>query len=234
MHAKGVTCSNCHEPHSLKLRAAGNAVCTQCHAAEKFDAPTHTHHALTSMAAACTACHMPTTTYMQVDPRHDHSLRIPRPDLSEKFGLAQQPNACNGCHSKQTAAWAAAAVRKWTADKPLPGYQKFAATFHAASAGEPQAVPALQELAGDQSQAAIVRASAIARLSSASNASVLETLVRGLNDGDAQVRLASVNALATLPPDERRRYLTRMMSDPVLAVRTSAARPLAGLEFGRV
>ena len=165
---------------------------------------------------------------MQVDPRHDHSLRIPRPDLSEKFGLAVQPNACNGCHSKQTAAWAAAAVRGWTGGKPLPGFQTFAASFHAASNGEPQAVPALQEIASDQNQAAIVRASAVTRLSSIANASVLETLLRGLNDGDAQVRLASVNALATIPVDERRRYLVRMMSDMVLAVRTSAARALAG------
>lgn len=227
MHAKGVSCSNCHEPHSLKLRAVGNAVCTQCHAAEKFDAPTHTHHAATSPAAACTACHMPTTTYMQVDPRHDHSLRIPRPDLSEKFGLATQPNACNGCHNKQTAAWAVAAVRGWTS-KPLLGYQNFAATFHAAAAGEPQAVPALQAIADDKTLAAIVRASAIERLSSRLDAAVLETLLRGLNDSDAQVRLASVNALANLPTAERRRYLARMLGDAVRAVRTSAARALAG------
>ena len=228
MHAKGVICSNCHEPHSLKLRAAGNAVCTQCHAAEKFDATTHTHHATTSTAATCTACHMPTTTYMQVDPRHDHSLRIPRPDLSEKFGLAVQSNACNGCHSKQTAAWAAAAVRGWMGGKPLPGFQTFAASFHAAANGEPQAVSALQEIANDKNQAAIVRASAVSRLSSVANASVLETLLRGLNDNDAQVRLASVNALAVLPLEERRRYLARMLNDTVLAVRTSAARALAG------
>ena len=227
MHAKGVSCSNCHEPHSLKLRAVGNAVCTQCHAAEKFDAPTHTHHAATSPAAECTACHMPTTTYMQVDPRHDHSLRIPRPDLSEKFGLATQPNACNGCHYKQTAAWAVAAVRGWTS-KPLLGYQNFAATFHAAAAGEPQAVPALQAIADDKTLAAIVRASAIERLSSRLDAAVLETLLRGLNDSDAQVRLASVNALANLPTAERRRYLARMLGDAVRAVRTSAARALAG------
>ena len=32
-------CSNCHEPHSLKLRAQGNALCGQCHAADSFDTP---------------------------------------------------------------------------------------------------------------------------------------------------------------------------------------------------
>jgi predicted CXXCH cytochrome family protein len=31
MHAAGVICSNCHDPHSAKLRAEGNALCAQCH-----------------------------------------------------------------------------------------------------------------------------------------------------------------------------------------------------------
>ena len=38
---------------------------------------------------------MPTRDYMVVDPRHDHSMRIPRPDLSVAIGT---PNACNNCH----------------------------------------------------------------------------------------------------------------------------------------
>src|SRR6185436_5135828 len=32
MYRAGVTCSDCHEPHSLKLRADGNALCSRCHA----------------------------------------------------------------------------------------------------------------------------------------------------------------------------------------------------------
>ena len=101
MNAAGVTCSDCHDPHSLKLRAQGNAVCAQCHAAARFDTPAHTHHAAGSAGAACAACHMPTTTYMVVDPRHDHSMRIPRPDVSARLGM---PNACNNCHAKQNGA----------------------------------------------------------------------------------------------------------------------------------
>ena len=44
MHAAGVTCSDCHNPHSGALRHEGNATCTQCHASERFDAPAHHHH----------------------------------------------------------------------------------------------------------------------------------------------------------------------------------------------
>ncbi|MGH6629180.1 MAG: multiheme c-type cytochrome, partial [Burkholderiales bacterium] len=111
MHAKGVTCSDCHDPHSHKLRAPGNAVCTQCHLPTQYDARSHHHHAAGSKGAECAACHMPTTTYMVVDPRHDHSFRVPRPDLSVGLGT---PNACNQCHADKKPQWAAAAVQKWT------------------------------------------------------------------------------------------------------------------------
>ena len=49
----------------------------------------------------CMSCHMQTRTYMIVDPRHDHTFRIPRPDLSVKLGT---PNACNDCHARQVRA----------------------------------------------------------------------------------------------------------------------------------
>jgi hypothetical protein len=44
MHARGVTCSDCHDPHTQKLRAPGNAVCSQCHLPTKYEAAAHHHH----------------------------------------------------------------------------------------------------------------------------------------------------------------------------------------------
>ena len=102
MYARGVTCSDCHEPHGGKLRAPGNAVCTQCHAAATYDVAAHHHHGEGSPPSACVACHMPTRTYMVVDPRHDHGMRVPRPDLSIADGT---PNACNGCHADRDASF---------------------------------------------------------------------------------------------------------------------------------
>ncbi|HJZ04763.1 MAG TPA: multiheme c-type cytochrome, partial [Patescibacteria group bacterium] len=90
MYHEGVTCSDCHEPHSLKLRADGNGVCTQCHLNSKYDSTLHHFHKMGSVGTSCVECHMPVTTYMVIDPRHDHSIRIPRPDLSVKIGT---PNA---------------------------------------------------------------------------------------------------------------------------------------------
>lgn len=102
MYHKGIRCSDCHNPHSGRLKFEGNKVCTSCHQhpAGKYDTPAHHQHAANSSGAQCVNCHMPQTTYMAVDPRRDHSLRVPRPDLSVKLGT---PNACTGCHLRDAA-----------------------------------------------------------------------------------------------------------------------------------
>ena len=110
MHAASVTCSDCHDPHSLKLRAEGNALCAQCHLPERFDLSAHHNHEPGSAGAQCVNCHMPTKTYMVVDARRDHSIRVPRPDLSISLGT---PNACTPCHADRPAQWAAEAVAGW-------------------------------------------------------------------------------------------------------------------------
>jgi tetratricopeptide (TPR) repeat protein len=99
MYHKGIRCTDCHDPHSLKLKHPGNETCTSCHqhAAGKYDVPSHHHHVPGTEGAKCVNCHMPERTYMAVDPRRDHSLRVPRPDLSVAIGT---PNACSGCHVK--------------------------------------------------------------------------------------------------------------------------------------
>ncbi|MFG0287993.1 MAG: multiheme c-type cytochrome [Rhodopirellula sp. JB044] len=97
MYHQGIRCTDCHDPHSLELKHPGNETCTSCHqhAAGKYDVPSHHHHPVGSEGAMCVNCHMPHTTYMAVDPRRDHSFRIPRPDLSVEL---KTPNACSGCH----------------------------------------------------------------------------------------------------------------------------------------
>jgi tetratricopeptide (TPR) repeat protein len=100
MFHKNIRCSDCHDPHSTQLRFSGNKVCTSCHQhpASKYDTPQHHHHKDGSRGASCVECHMPATTYMDVDARRDHGFRIPRPDLSVKH---QIPNACTQCHLEQ-------------------------------------------------------------------------------------------------------------------------------------
>ncbi|MFI5315091.1 MAG: tetratricopeptide repeat protein [Myxococcota bacterium] len=230
MYAKGVTCSDCHEPHSDALRAQGNALCAGCHSAEKYDAPAHHFHKPGSKGSACVECHMPRATYMQIDPRRDHSLRIPRPDLSVSLGV---PNACDACHHERGAKWAAAAVRKWTGREPT-GFQRFAEVFHDAELERPGSVKSLAALSLDPNQPALVRASALARLQGSIDPSVAEAAERGATDPSPVVRLAAVELAAELPSAPRAAAVTPLFGDPTLAVRVAAASALAELPTERV
>ncbi|MCC9608856.1 hypothetical protein LOC68_08170 [Blastopirellula sp. JC732] len=97
MYHKNIRCTDCHNPHSTKVKFEGNKLCTSCHQhpAGKYDTEAHYRHKADGTGSSCVECHMPETTYMEVDPRRDHSIRVPRPDLSVAL---QTPNACTKCH----------------------------------------------------------------------------------------------------------------------------------------
>ncbi len=222
MYSKGVTCGDCHEPHGAKLRAEGNAVCAQCHLASKFDTTAHHFHEPGTPGAQCAACHMRTTTYMVVDPRHDHSFRIPRPGLSETLGV---PNACNQCHEDRTAAWAFAELKK-RYPHPKSGFQDFATAFASADRGEPDATIALAQLVSNQDESAIARAAALERLAQLGGDNATLSAEAGLRDRSPLVRHAAVGVYDTVPP-EQRGPIVPLLRDPVRDVRTRAARTLA-------
>jgi len=225
MYQAGVTCSDCHDAHSLKLRAEGNSLCTRCHQSKQYDRPEHHHHESNTPGAACTACHMPQRTYMVVDERADHSLRIPRPDLSGALGV---PNACNGCHAEQTSSWAAQAVAAWY---PNSEHRKphFGETLYAASVDAAKAAPALLSLAADSSQPGIARATALDRLAPLAQEAHRFTLTRLLADGDPLVRAAAVRFLAAFDITTRVDLGWPLLEDRVRSVRLEAASLLAEL-----
>ncbi|MCK9489260.1 MAG: tetratricopeptide repeat protein [Xanthomonadales bacterium] len=227
MQAAGVTCADCHQPHSLKLRAPGNALCAQCHQPARFDGPQHHRHAVDGAGSRCLDCHMPATTFMQVDDRHDHAFRIPRPDRSLQLGL---PNACNQCHADRDAAWAADALAGWF--PPRDRVDDFAPALHLAASGGPGLRPALAAIIGRPSQPAIVRASALRALAPWLDPATLPVAVQALADPDPLVRMAAVEALAGLPPALQAEHLAAVLADPVRAVRIEAARILAGAAEG--
>ncbi|MCP5424168.1 MAG: tetratricopeptide repeat protein [Gammaproteobacteria bacterium] len=222
MYQAGVTCSDCHEPHSLKLRAPGNAVCLQCHQADKFNTPAHHFHPVDSAGASCAECHMPPRTYMVVDPRHDHSMRVPRPDLSVKLGA---PNACNQCHQNRTAEWAAEQVKNWYGDTPS-GYQHYAETLQAARTHRTDAESLLSVLADNADQPVMARATALAALSDYLSPTSLASVQRGVQSDDPLLRLGAVDALQAAPLPLRWQLAADLLQDPVLAVRVAAGRLL--------
>jgi predicted CXXCH cytochrome family protein len=223
MYEKGVTCSDCHDPHSLRLREEGNALCSQCHAPEIFDTPAHHHHPAGSDAARCVSCHAPTRIYMGVDARHDHSFRVPRPDLSVEIGT---PNACNGCHADKKPRWAADAVSRWRGPRPPPR-PHFAPALHAGRMGLANAEPALAALVADESQPAIARATALRLLGAYLSPRSLPALERGLASADPMLRLAAAEASQALDPPARVARVAPLLRDPVRAVRVEAAHALA-------
>lgn len=225
MYAKGVTCSDCHDPHGAGLRAEGNAVCTQCHRAEVFDAPAHHHHAAASEAARCTSCHMPSRAYMTVDVRHDHSLRVPRPDVSERLGT---PNACNACHADRKPKWAAEAVARWYGESRRRE-PHFGESLAAARSGAATAEQALIALGGDSAQPAIVRATALRELADWLGPDSLPVVARATTDADPLVRLGAALGAQGAEPAARLHLLAPLLGDPVRAVRVETANALVSV-----
>jgi len=225
MYAAGVTCLDCHEPHALQLRAQGNALCTRCHAPEAFDAEIHHGHPPGSTGAQCIECHMPARTFMRVDARRDHSLRVPRPDLSQELGV---PNACTDCHADRDAGWAADAL-----DRRLgPGWRgrpSWARALHAGATRGALGVPGLLELADDGVTPAVVRAAAATLAAPRMRPAFLPAAQRLLADGDPSVRAAALGLLESVEPGARARLGGPLLRDPVRGVRIEAARLLAGL-----
>jgi predicted CXXCH cytochrome family protein len=212
MFAAGVTCSDCHEPHSTKLRAPEAGVCLQCHSTDKYTGVAHHHHEGANPAPTCVSCHMPARTYMVVDVRHDHSMRIPRPDLSVKLGM---PNACNDCHADKAPDWAASNIERWHGPN-RKGFQNYAEAFRAAWNGSADAPALLAAVADNRAMPAIARATALTELAPYASSLNLEAARPALSD--------------PLPADRER--FERAAAELVAAQRLNADRPEARSALG--
>jgi predicted CXXCH cytochrome family protein len=227
MHAAGVACANCHDPHSAKLRAEGNALCAQCHLPEKFDVAAHHHHRPGSTGGQCVNCHMPTKNYMVIDARRDHSIRVPRPDLSVSLGT---PNACTQCHADRPAQWATETVAGWYPGGPKTNAH-YGTALHAGRIGTADAEQQLDRLILDQRQPAIPRASALPLLAPYASPASEPAIKAAIRDPDPLVRAAAPRALPGTPPPRLADAAAPLLSDPVRAVRIEAARALAATDL---
>jgi tetratricopeptide (TPR) repeat protein len=230
MHQAGVVCSNCHEPHSLKLRAKKNGTCAQCHNPGVYDTQLHHLHKPDSTGAQCANCHMPETTYMGVDPRRDHSLRVPRPDLSIVMGT---PNACNQCHVDKKPQWALDALRDWGIVFRDTGTHP-ARSFLQADRGDGRSVPRLAQLAGNSSLPPIWRANAMEALGGFGGREALQTATQLLYSDDSLLRVSTVRAIQFLPLQQRFTLLQPLIDDEITSVRMEVATSLAAIPLDQV
>ncbi|MEI7982572.1 MAG: multiheme c-type cytochrome, partial [Bacteroidota bacterium] len=234
MYMKDVRCGDCHDPHSLKRKFEGNALCTQCHRADEYD--TYDHHLHKSKGEKgttfinkeghklspgdgnlCRDCHMPGRFYMGVDRRYDHSMRIPRPDLSLRLGT---PNACTRCHDDKTDQWALQYVNKWYGEKKKAHY----ATIFADAAEVKTGIDSgLLRIINSNLYPEIIRATAIQYLSSYPGGKAQEAVRKACNDPDPLLRHTAAENYMAADSAGLFRILSPLLDDPIKSVRMEAA-----------
>ena len=240
MYHRDVRCSDCHDVHSVKLLKEGNDLCLQCHRAKEYDTKKHHFHKKegekgepirspdarvlfdVGTGADCVQCHMPGRNYMVIDYRPDHSIRVPRPDLSIELGT---PNACNRCHMDKTNKWSDEWITKWYGPGRRPHY---GATIEAGRRNLPVARKALIRLALDPLYPVIVRSTALSLLAGFPGKDTTQAFKLALMDDESLIRRTAVDGLTV--DDERTlvRLIAPLLYDPVKAVRIEAAHRLAG------
>jgi Tfp pilus assembly protein PilF len=225
MYDAGVSCSDCHDPHSLERHGPGDNVCNKCHVRSNYDTPRHHHHKRGE--ASCIDCHMPSRVYMGVDERNDHSFRVPRPDLSDKI---KAPNACNNCHTEKSNAWSVKAMKKWYGEIPK-GHQDFAHQLHSLHKSSDTALQDLYSVLMSDAPD-IAKATVTAYLSVYPSRQTLMTAAQKLRSSDPRTRIAALNALAGFPAQHVVREIFQALEDPVKSVRIEAVRILLAFDTG--
>ena len=169
---------------------------------------------------------MPTRDYMVVDPRRDHSFRIPRPDLTLSIGT---PNACTTpCHTNKSVAWSADAARKWwppsrsssrlTASRSTRG-AKF-------SPGRARGSSASSRTSGGRRSSAPPPPRLLAGFPGPDTD---KAVAEALKDPEPLVRMGAVAGARGAESQRRLARLFPLLRDPIRTVRIDAARALAAV-----
>ncbi|MDA1275955.1 MAG: tetratricopeptide repeat protein [Verrucomicrobia bacterium] len=228
MHLAGVSCMDCHNPHTGKTLLPGNLLCMRCHEqpvapAPKIDIASHMHHSPNEPGGRCIDCHMPQTVYMQRHWRHDHGFTIPDPLLTLEHGI---PNACNRCHTEKSVDWAIAAANQWYGDRLDHPTRRRTRWIAEARNGKPGAQQNLLQILKEE-PIPLWRAVAANLLKRwVADLVVREALLQSTSDTNAMVRGMSARALELLPRHQFsgvEAALNNLLNDPARSVRTEAA-----------
>ncbi len=212
MYHAGVTCSDCHEPHSARLRAGSNPsdVCAQCHLPSVFAGREHSGHDPSD--AACVDCHMASRTYMGIDDRRDHSFRIPRPDLHASIDA---PLACNNCHDKDVLVAAGEQASRPHFGEILSEARQRPANELIVSAQADDGIPP------------IARATLLTQLVPPFSRDDLQAVRSALAHRDPLMRTGALRALRNAAPSIRMEFSGEGLTDSLRSVRLEAARTYA-------
>ena len=227
-----LNCVTCHTS-SGRYRFAGekaNAACLPCHEEKVNNAAAHSRHQAGTDGARCIACHMPKTEFARMV-RSDHSMRPPMPAATLAFG---SPNACNLCHTNQTAAWADQQVRRWhTDDYQAPLLQR-ASLLAAARKHDWSKLPDMVNYLASPQREEIWAASLIQSLRGCEAEAKWAGIQPCLKDSSPLVRAAAVEALGEALRPDSISALAAATRDPYRLVRLRAAYALAGVPRDRL
>jgi tetratricopeptide (TPR) repeat protein len=231
MYRNDVRCGDCHDVHGLELLKEGNELCLQCHRADTYDSYDHHFHepetsdGLPNEGTECVKCHMPERPYMVVDWRADHSIRVPRPDLTLDIGT---PNSCeqSGCHDDKPTTRSADYFTKWYGQARR---SHFGRTLEAGRSLDPGARDELIRLAGDALYPDIVRATALSLLSAYPGEESTRAFNAALQAEDPLIRYTAAQHATAATPEELIDLVAPLLFDAVKAVRGQAAVRLAPL-----
>ena len=227
MHEEGVTCGNCHDPHSQALKAEDNALCGQCHIEEKYNARAHHRHEPATSGAQCVNCHMPSRTFMVVDDRRDHSFHVPDPERSQALG---SPDPCTSCHKGKRQNWAAATIANWTAPGTIERQKRASnpskTLWQQHQAGVVLPGEALDELLSDKTLPELLRASALSQQTRLAGSPGADLLSDAIKHQEPLITYAAANAASGLPLTQRETLLAPLLNHHFRAVRIAAANQL--------
>ncbi len=202
-----------------------NDACMPCHANKVRDITAHTHHPPESEGSRCISCHMPMSSFAQMN-RSDHSMRPPSPAATMAF---QSPNACNSCHSDQTAGWADSFVRQWRSRDYQAPILRLGRLVEAARKQDWKRLPEILEYIQSPDRQEVFAASLLRLTGSCPNPAVIPAFLRAAEDPSPLVRSAAVEALSLHPSPESVRALLDAAGDERRVVRIRAAAGLLEL-----
>jgi tetratricopeptide (TPR) repeat protein len=158
----------------------------------------------------------------------DHSLGVPAPVNTARFGI---PNACNECHADKTPAWAESALATWFPQGRRQRWVERAEAFTQGRAGKPEAVAKLIAIAERPDAGPLVRANAIGYLSRFQSETARQAVLRALGSEETPLRaVAALNLGATgVPRVAAQPALVAALRDERRVVRDAAALSLVGI-----
>ncbi len=192
----GATCIMCHtdvhEPDIDKnstLAAKQDGLCAGCHREIAAMGPGHTHH---QPATTCVSCHMPRTSISLRHRMPDHTISVPAPENTKRFGI---PNACNECHKDKNADWSEARLALWFPGERRKQTVADAVAFSLGVSRDPAGLAPLVQIAGDAARPPLIRANALGHLRGYPDAAATSALLAGAQASHPMIRVAALLSL---------------------------------------